>query len=54
MAVTRFDTNKFDEITNFNLWQVQMTTILIQDDLEKVHTEKKPADMDKSKWDRRF
>ncbi|KAH1047340.1 hypothetical protein J1N35_038124 [Gossypium stocksii] len=50
MATTRFDTDKFDGITNFNLWPVRMTTILIQDNLEKVHTEKKPADMNKSKW----
>ncbi|MFQ6660986.1 hypothetical protein Gotur_029296 [Gossypium turneri] len=47
MASIRFDIDKFDGITNFNLWQVRMTTILIQGDLEKVLTEKKPADMDK-------
>ncbi|MBA0688024.1 hypothetical protein Goari_005835 [Gossypium aridum] len=44
-----FDIDKFDGITNFNLWQVLMTTILIQSDLEKVFIEKKLADMDKSK-----
>ncbi|MBA0823411.1 hypothetical protein Goarm_020146 [Gossypium armourianum] len=48
MAVTRFDINKFNGIANFNLWQVRMTTILIQSDLEKVLIEKKPTDMDKS------
>ncbi|MBA0839593.1 hypothetical protein Goarm_005302 [Gossypium armourianum] len=47
MAITRFDIDKFDGITNFNLWKVWMTTILIQNDLEKVLTEKKPADIDK-------
>ncbi|MBA0697617.1 hypothetical protein Goari_021151 [Gossypium aridum] len=29
MVATRFDVDKFDDITNFNLWQVRMTTILI-------------------------
>ncbi|MBA0688103.1 hypothetical protein Goari_005910 [Gossypium aridum] len=29
MATTRFDIDKFDGITNFNLWQVRMTTIMI-------------------------
>ncbi|MFQ6660987.1 hypothetical protein Gotur_029296, partial [Gossypium turneri] len=40
MASIRFDIDKFDGITNFNLWQVRMTTILIQGDLEKVLMEK--------------
>ncbi|MBA0676571.1 hypothetical protein Goari_018043 [Gossypium aridum] len=48
MATTMFDINKFNGITNFNLWQVRMTTILIQNNLEKVLTEKKPTNMDKS------
>ena len=47
MATIRFDIDKFDGITNFNLWQVWMIAILIQGDLEKVLTEKKPVDMDK-------
>ncbi|MFQ6668293.1 hypothetical protein Gotur_033988 [Gossypium turneri] len=47
MASTRFDIGKLNGITNFNLWQVRMTTILIQSDLEKVLTEKKHANMDK-------
>ncbi|MBA0644114.1 hypothetical protein Goklo_028324 [Gossypium klotzschianum] len=50
MEATRFDIDKFNGITNFNIWQVRMMTILIQSDLEKVHKEKKPADMDKSEW----
>ncbi|MBA0702650.1 hypothetical protein Goari_000086, partial [Gossypium aridum] len=35
MTITRFDIDKFDGITDFNLWQVRMTTILIQSNLEK-------------------
>ncbi|KAG8482562.1 hypothetical protein CXB51_024128 [Gossypium anomalum] len=48
MEATLFDINKFYGNTNFNLLQVRMTAILIQGDLEKAFTEKKPADMDKS------
>ncbi|MBA0837979.1 hypothetical protein Goarm_010086 [Gossypium armourianum] len=29
MAVTRFDTEKFDGVTDFNLWQVRMMAILV-------------------------
>ncbi|MBA0868278.1 hypothetical protein Goshw_011111, partial [Gossypium schwendimanii] len=46
MTTTRFNIDKFDGITNFNLWQVRMT-ILIQSDLKKVLTENKPTDIDK-------
>ncbi|MBA0786629.1 hypothetical protein Gotri_025651 [Gossypium trilobum] len=49
MTRTRFDIDKFDGITIFNLWQVQMTTILIQGNLEKVLTENKPTNMDRLK-----
>ncbi|MBA0787196.1 hypothetical protein Gotri_027116 [Gossypium trilobum] len=52
MVATRFDIDKLNSIKNFNLWQVWMTTILIQGDLKKVLIEKKPANTDKSKWDR--
>ncbi|MBA0687513.1 hypothetical protein Goari_015043, partial [Gossypium aridum] len=52
MVATRFDIDKLNGITNFNLWQVQMTTILIQSNLEKVFTEKKLPDTDESEWDR--
>ena len=52
MEATRFNIEKFDGITNFNLWQVRMMMILTQSDLKKVLTEKKPADMDKSEWNR--
>ncbi|MBA0682142.1 hypothetical protein Goari_023882, partial [Gossypium aridum] len=48
MAATRFDIDKFNGITNFNLWQVQIMTILIQGDLEKVLTKNKLKDMNKS------
>ncbi|MFQ6645214.1 hypothetical protein Gotur_020597 [Gossypium turneri] len=40
MTITRFDIDKFYGITDFNLWQVRMTTILIQSNLEKVLMEK--------------
>ncbi|MFQ6639870.1 hypothetical protein Gotur_014851 [Gossypium turneri] len=46
-----FDIDKFDGITNFNLWQVRMTTILIESNLKNVIIEKKPADMDKRGFD---
>ncbi|MBA0853746.1 hypothetical protein Goshw_021474 [Gossypium schwendimanii] len=36
METTRFDIEKFDGVTNFNLWQVQMMTILVQTSLKKV------------------
>ncbi|KAH1047029.1 hypothetical protein J1N35_037813 [Gossypium stocksii] len=52
MAVIKFDIDKFDGITNFNLWQVQMMTILIQGNLEMILIEKKSPDIDKSEWDR--
>ncbi|MBA0692419.1 hypothetical protein Goari_009982, partial [Gossypium aridum] len=48
MTTIRFDIDKFNGITNFNLWQVRMMTILIQSDLEKVFTKKKATNMDKS------
>ncbi|MBA0688371.1 hypothetical protein Goari_006164 [Gossypium aridum] len=38
MATIRFDTNKFDGVTNFNLWQVRMMLILVQTGLKKVVT----------------
>ncbi|MFQ6629834.1 hypothetical protein Gotur_006515 [Gossypium turneri] len=36
-----FDIEKFDGVTNFNLWQVRMMTILVQTGLKKVVTGKK-------------
>ncbi|KAK5812579.1 hypothetical protein PVK06_028014 [Gossypium arboreum] len=35
METTRFEIEKFDGETNFNLWQVRMMTILIQSGLKK-------------------
>ncbi|MBA0771817.1 hypothetical protein Gotri_007286 [Gossypium trilobum] len=36
MAATKFDIEKFDGVTNFNLWQVLMMTILVQIGLKKL------------------
>ncbi|MFQ6637413.1 hypothetical protein Gotur_012705 [Gossypium turneri] len=36
MATTRFEIEKFDGETNFNLWQVQMMAILVQIRLKKL------------------
>ncbi|KAG8486050.1 hypothetical protein CXB51_019370 [Gossypium anomalum] len=41
MAAIRFEIEKFDGETNFNLWQVWMMAILVQSGLKKVVTEKK-------------
>ena len=51
MATTRFEIEKFDGETNFNLWQVRMMTILVQSDLKKVVTGKKPENLNKTKWE---
>ncbi|MBA0878752.1 hypothetical protein Goshw_013808, partial [Gossypium schwendimanii] len=36
MVTIRFEIKKFDGVTNFNLWQVRMMTILVQTSLQKV------------------
>ncbi|MBA0823819.1 hypothetical protein Goarm_020522 [Gossypium armourianum] len=36
MAATRFEIEKSDGVTNFNLWKVQMMAILVQTSLKKV------------------
>ncbi|MFQ6668566.1 hypothetical protein Gotur_034159 [Gossypium turneri] len=36
MTTTRFEIEKFDSETNFNLWQVRMMAILVQSDLKKL------------------
>ncbi|MFQ6626551.1 hypothetical protein Gotur_005218 [Gossypium turneri] len=36
MTSTRFEIEKFDGETNFNLWQVRMMVILVQFDLKKL------------------
>ncbi|MBA0767396.1 hypothetical protein Gotri_016284 [Gossypium trilobum] len=46
MTTTRFDIEKFDGVTNFNLWQVRMMTILVQTDLKKVVIGKKTVKID--------
>ncbi|MFQ6652047.1 hypothetical protein Gotur_024099 [Gossypium turneri] len=51
MATTRFDIEKFDGVTNFNLWQVRMMKILVQISLKKVITGKKPENLDQSEWE---
>ncbi|KAG8477620.1 hypothetical protein CXB51_030679 [Gossypium anomalum] len=51
MATTRFEIEKFDGETNFNLWQVRMMAILVQSGLKKVVTGKKPENLNKIKWE---
>ncbi|MFQ6640632.1 hypothetical protein Gotur_016812 [Gossypium turneri] len=51
MAVTRFEIEKFDGETNFNLWQVQMTAILVQTGLKKIVTWKKLKNLNKKEWE---
>ncbi|MFQ6642654.1 hypothetical protein Gotur_017855 [Gossypium turneri] len=45
MATIRFEIEKFNGVTNFNLWQVRMMTILVQTGLKKVITWKKPENL---------
>ncbi|MFQ6634293.1 hypothetical protein Gotur_011358 [Gossypium turneri] len=47
MAATRFEIEKFDIETNFNLWQVQIMAILVQSSLKKVVTGKKSENLNK-------
>ncbi|MFQ6628944.1 hypothetical protein Gotur_007447 [Gossypium turneri] len=51
MATIRFDIEKFDGVTSFNLWQVQIMTILVQTSLKKVVTEKKYENLDHIEWE---
>ncbi|KAG8483273.1 hypothetical protein CXB51_022363 [Gossypium anomalum] len=51
MATTRFEIEKFDGETNFNLWQVRMMAILVQSGLKKVVTGKKPENLNKTEWE---
>ncbi|MFQ6666254.1 hypothetical protein Gotur_032680 [Gossypium turneri] len=50
MAAIRFEIEKFDGETNFNLWQVRMMTILVQTSLKNVVTRKKPKNLNQTKW----
>ncbi|MFQ6633945.1 hypothetical protein Gotur_010182 [Gossypium turneri] len=51
MAATRFEIEKFDGETNFNLWQVRMMAILVQSGLKKFVTGKKPENLNKTEWE---
>ncbi|MFQ6647442.1 hypothetical protein Gotur_021616 [Gossypium turneri] len=51
MAATSFEIEKFDGETTFNLWQVQMMTILVQNGLKKVVTRKKPENINQTEWE---
>ncbi|MFQ6648285.1 hypothetical protein Gotur_021763 [Gossypium turneri] len=51
MAATRFEIEKFNGVTNFNLWQVQMMEILVQTDLKKVVIGKKPENLNQIEWE---
>ena len=51
MAATRFEIEKFDSETNFNLWQVRMMAILVQNGLKKVDTRKRPKKLNQTKWE---
>ncbi|KAK5832857.1 hypothetical protein PVK06_016660 [Gossypium arboreum] len=51
MAATRFEIEKFDGETNFNLWQVQMMAILVQTSLKKVVTGKKHENLNQTEWE---
>ncbi|MFQ6644693.1 hypothetical protein Gotur_019158 [Gossypium turneri] len=51
MAATRFEIEKFDGETNFNLWQVRMMTILVQTGLKKVVTRKKLENLNQTEWE---
>ncbi|KAK5824515.1 hypothetical protein PVK06_019290 [Gossypium arboreum] len=53
MAITRFEIEKFDGETNFNLWQVRMMAILVQSGLKKVVTGKKLKNLNKTEWEER-
>ncbi|MFQ6664994.1 hypothetical protein Gotur_031899 [Gossypium turneri] len=51
MATTRFEIEKFDGETTFNLWQVRMMAILVQSSLKKVVIGKKPENLNKTEWE---
>ncbi|KAH1082252.1 hypothetical protein J1N35_022013 [Gossypium stocksii] len=50
MAATRFEIEKFDGVTNFNLWQVRMMTILVQTGLKKIVIVKKSKNLNQTEW----
>ncbi|MFQ6656063.1 hypothetical protein Gotur_026331 [Gossypium turneri] len=51
MATTRFEIEKFDSETNFNLWQVRMMAILVQTGLKKVVSGKMPKNLNQTEWE---
>ncbi|KAK5794515.1 hypothetical protein PVK06_035746 [Gossypium arboreum] len=51
MVATRFEIEKFNGETNFNLWQVRMMANLVQSGLKKVVTRKKPENLNKTEWE---
>ncbi|KAG8498873.1 hypothetical protein CXB51_005276 [Gossypium anomalum] len=51
MVATRFEIEKFNGETNFNLWQVRMMAILVQSGLKKVVIGKKPENLNKTEWE---
>ena len=51
MTATRFEIEKFDGETNFNLWQVRIMAILVQNGLKKVVTGKKPENLNQTEWE---
>ncbi|KAH1082310.1 hypothetical protein J1N35_022071 [Gossypium stocksii] len=51
VAATRFKLEKFNGVTNFNLWQVRMMAILVQTGLKKVVIGKKPENLNQIKWE---
>ncbi|KAG8499485.1 hypothetical protein CXB51_005959 [Gossypium anomalum] len=51
MTATRFEIEKFDGETSFNLWQVRMMAILVQSGLKKIVTGKKPENLNKTEWE---
>ncbi|MFQ6649692.1 hypothetical protein Gotur_023348 [Gossypium turneri] len=51
MAATRFEIEKFNSETNFNLWQVRMIEILVQSSFKKVVIGKKPKNLNKIEWE---
>ncbi|KAH1122439.1 hypothetical protein J1N35_005599 [Gossypium stocksii] len=51
MAETRFEIEKFDGETNFNLWQVWMMAILVETGLKKVVNGKKLESLNQTEWE---
>ena len=51
-TTTKFEVEKFDEKSNVLLWKMQVTSLLMEEDIHKVllGTEKKPSKMEDDKW----